>query len=74
MDEPHTILDGDAFAAELDEILRAALGRLREAPRPSGMPPGGVLGVKELLLLALKAEIEAVEEAAMWLVGERITS
>ena len=67
MDELHTALDPQAFAVELDGVLRAALERLREAKPPTGPQ----VGVRDLLFLALKAEIEAVEEAAMWLAGER---
>jgi len=61
-------LDPEEFLAELDRQMEAALGRIAELAKA---PPGPEVGVKDLLLVALKNEIEASEEAAMWLVGER---
>src|SRR5512138_1621915 len=61
-------LDPDEFLAELDRQLEAALARVGELAKA---PPGPEVGIKDLLLVALKNEIEASEEAAMWLVGER---
>ncbi len=49
-------------------MLRTALERIGEGAKA---PPAPRIGVKDLLLVALKNEIEASEEAAMWLVGER---
>ena len=68
MDESRTVRDADAFLAELDALLQEALARIGEGAK---VPPGPQIGVKELLMVALKNEIEASEEAAMWLVGER---
>lgn len=61
-------LDPDEFLVELDHQLEAALGRIGELAKA---PPGPEVGVKDLLVVALKNELEASEEAAMWLVGER---
>jgi hypothetical protein len=58
----------DEFLSELDAQLQAALARIGEAAKA---PPAAEVGIRELLLVALKNEIEASEEAAMWLVGER---
>jgi len=66
MDESRAALDADALLAELDSLLRVALARIGEGAKA---PPGPQIGVKELLLVGLKNEIEASEEAAMWLVG-----
>jgi hypothetical protein len=63
-----TVLAPDEFVAELDAALRAALARVADAARA---PPAPEIGVRDLLVVALKNEIEASEEAAMWLVGER---
>jgi hypothetical protein len=68
MDEPRPARDPDAFLAQLDAMLQTALSRIGEGAKA---PPGPKIGVKELLLVALRNEIEASEEAAMWLVGER---
>src|SRR5512132_2655738 len=61
-------LGPDEFLVELDHQLEAALARIGELAKA---PPGAEVGVKDLLLVALKNELEASEEAAMWLVGER---
>src|SRR5262245_26173943 len=61
-------LGPDEFIAELDAQLQAALARIGEAAKA---PPSAEVGIRELLLIALKNEIEASEEAAMWPVGER---
>jgi hypothetical protein len=61
-------LPPDEFLSELDAQLQAALARIGEAAKA---PPAAEVGIRELLLVALKNEIEASEEAAMWLVGER---
>jgi hypothetical protein len=63
-----TVLGPDEFLAELDGLLQAALARVGEAAKA---PPAPEIGVRDLLLVALKNELEASEEAAMWLVGER---
>jgi hypothetical protein len=63
-----TVLGPDEFLAELDGLLRTALARVAEGAKA---PPAPEVGIRDLLLVALKNEIEASEEAAMWLVGER---
>lgn len=68
MAEPRGAQPPEAFVEELDRLLQAALARIGDGAR---LPPGPQVGVKELLLVALKNELEAAEEAAMWLVGER---
>lgn len=68
MDEPRAALPVDAFLSELDGLLERALSRIGDGAR---QPPGPRVGVKDLLLVALRNEIEATEEAAMWMVGER---
>jgi hypothetical protein len=62
------VLDPDQFLAELDGQVQSALARIGEGAKA---PPAAEIGVRELLLVALKNELEAAEEAAMWLVGER---
>lgn len=68
MPESRGARDPDAFLAELDGVLKAALARIGEGAKAA---PGPQVGVRELLVVALKNEIEAAEEAAMWMVGER---
>jgi len=58
----------EAFLAGLDEILSTALARIGQGAKA---PPAAQIGIKELLLVALRNEIEASEEAALWLVAER---
>ena len=68
MDETRVALEPDAFLAGLDALLAAALARIGDAAKA---PPSAQVGVKDLLLVALRNEIEASEEAALWLVAER---
>jgi len=68
MDEPVPARDPGAFVAELDRMLEGGLARIGEGAKA---PPAPKIGVKELLVLALRNELEASEEAAMWLVSER---
>ncbi len=68
MDQSSVARDPEAFLAELDGLLKTALARIGEGAKA---PPAPQVGVKELLLVALRNEIEASEEAALWLVGER---
>jgi 1,2-phenylacetyl-CoA epoxidase catalytic subunit len=56
------------FVAELDAKVAARLERIGEASRAA--EPTEAFGVAELLVLALKKELEASEEAALWLVSE----
>jgi hypothetical protein len=68
MDALKVAQDADAFLAGLDAVLGPALSRIGEGAKA---PPAAQIGVKELLLVALRSEIEASEEAAVWLVTER---
>src|SRR5512133_1830991 len=66
--EANPIQDPAAFLASLDALLSAARSRIGEGAKA---PPAPQIGVKDLLLVALRNEIEASEEAAMCLVSER---
>src|SRR5919199_3923048 len=68
MDGPRVVQDPDGFIASLDALLAAALARIGEGAKA---PPSAQVTVKDLLLVALRNEIEASEEAAMWLIAER---
>jgi len=68
MDALKAAPEADAFVAGLDALLAAALARIEEAAKA---PPAAQIGVRELLVVALRNEIEASEEAAMWLIAER---
>jgi len=57
----------DAFLEELDGQLRDALARIGEGARA---PPAPEIGIPDLLQVALKNELEASEEAALWIAGE----
>lgn len=56
------------FLAELDRAVQSRLDSIGESA--AGAEPGAHLGVPELLATALKKELEATEEAALWLVSE----
>lgn len=56
------------FLAELDRAVQSRLDQIGESA--AGAEPGANLGVPELLATALKKELEATEEAALWLVSE----
>jgi hypothetical protein len=60
----------EAFIAELDIEIERALARIGELSA-AGDP--GELTVPKLLVLALKNELEASEEAAMWMASETDT-
>lgn len=62
----------EAFVAELDAENRAALDRFAKAQ--ADVAPSGELRVKDLLLLALKNELEATECAAAWIPTTREVS
>lgn len=59
----------DEFMRELDGEVRAALERV--ARGSAAAEPGPSMSVAALLKVALKNELEAAEEAAIWLVTER---
>jgi len=58
----------EAFVLELDQQVRERLARLGDASASGDPAPG--LGVADLLVLALKKELEAAEEAALWMTRE----
>jgi bacterioferritin (cytochrome b1) len=62
-------MDPEAFLRELDRSVSERLERIEQAGRSA--EPGGQGGVAPLLALALKKELEASEEAALWLTSER---
>ncbi len=61
----------EAFVAELDGEIERALARIGELSAAG--EPGGEITVTKLLVLALKNELEASEEAALWMASERDT-
>lgn len=61
----------DDFLRELDDQIQAALTRLGAAS--ASAEPAADMTVAKLLVLALKNELEAAEEAAIWLALERDT-
>lgn len=56
------------FLEELDHSVTRALGAIAEAA--GAAEPAPDIGVPELLLVALKKELEASEEAALWMTRE----
>lgn len=62
-------MNGDEFVRDLDDEVKAALARIGDAGRQAA--PSEAHGVASLLATALKKELEAAEEAAVWLVTER---
>jgi hypothetical protein len=69
-------MDSDAFIAELDAAVAAASARIAEAAaRARSVPASGGAGndpaIVDLLGNALRSELEASEEAALWMAGEK---
>lgn len=64
-------MDPSAFVASLDASIATTLARAVTAAE--GREPGPGVDVKRLLRVALRNEIEAAEEAAVWLVEEKDT-
>lgn len=62
-------MDTNTFLAELDAEVQHALARIGE--KSAAGEPGPGITVTSLLMLALKNEIEASEEAARWMAVER---
>src|SRR5437879_4708322 len=62
-------MDATTFLAELDSEVQRALARIGE--KSAAGEPGPDITVASLLMLALKNEIEASEEAARWMAIER---
>jgi hypothetical protein len=58
----------DQFLAELDQGVATALAALGEAAEKAEPEP--TIGIRELLATALKKELEASEEAALWMTTE----
>jgi hypothetical protein len=61
-------MDTAAFLAELDQSVERALAALGQAA--SAAEPAAEIGIPELLVAALKKELEASEEAALWMTRE----
>src|SRR5262245_11192381 len=61
-------METSQFLEELDALVRAKLDRIGAASAAAEPPPS--MGVRELLATALKKELEASEEAAMWMTSE----
>lgn len=61
-------MDPADFIAELDRQVQAKLATLEQAA--STADPGPAIGIGELLAAALKKELEASEEAALWMTRE----
>ena len=57
----------EAFLEELDAQLVAALARIGDA---AAAPPAPAVAIRDLLQVALRNELEASEEAALWMAGE----
>jgi hypothetical protein len=62
-------MDPAAFLEELDRQVQAKLATLEQAANDA--QPGPAVGVPQLLAAALKKELEASEEAALWMTRER---
>jgi len=61
-------MDTEAFLTELDQIVRGATAHLGDMAATA--EPGPDVGISELLVVALKKELEASEEAALWMTRE----
>lgn len=61
-------LTPERFVEQLETDVRSALSRITDASAAS--EPAPAVGVPELLRVALKNELEAAEEAAVWLTSE----
>jgi hypothetical protein len=61
--------DPEVFLRELDEMVAIALSRIGE--KSAAGQPAAEMSVANLLMLALKNELEASEEAAFWMVSEK---
>src|SRR5580692_11243746 len=61
-------MNTDTFLAELDTAVQSRLSDLGTSAAAS--EPGPDIGIPELLVVALKKELEASEEAALWMTRE----
>lgn len=61
-------MEKNAFLVEMDAMLQKKLDRIGGAS--AGAAPAAEIGVRELLVTALKKELEASEEAAVWMASE----
>lgn len=61
-------MDAEAFVKSLDEEVQRALARIGELSQQG--EAGAELTVPKLLVVALKNELEAAEEAALWMPTE----
>jgi uncharacterized ferritin-like protein (DUF455 family) len=62
-------MNTDTFLAELDQLVNTALEQMAAASSKASPGPG--ITIVGLLTLALKNELEASEEAALWMAAER---
>jgi len=60
-------MDPGAFIEELDREVSRALARIGEAAKAKPAPE---VSIADLLAIALRNELEAAEEAAIWMAGE----
>ena len=58
-------MTGEEFCQELEEVVYASLGRIAEAS--AAHEPASNVTIASMLIGALKNEIEASEEAALWM-------
>jgi bacterioferritin (cytochrome b1) len=61
-------MDTADFLRELDQSVNDRLRRIAE--NAAAAEPGDAVGIPDLLATALRKELEATEEAAMWLTSE----
>jgi bacterioferritin (cytochrome b1) len=61
-------MDADTFVEDLDRSVRSTLAEVERAS--SAGEPAAEIGVAQLLVTALKKELEASEEAALWMTRE----
>jgi bacterioferritin (cytochrome b1) len=61
-------MDVDAFLAELDGAVQASLRDIEVSA--TAAEPGADIGIAQLLVVALKKELEASDEAALWMTRE----
>ncbi len=62
-------METDTFLVELDAAIHAALAKIQPGAVAGETDPG--VGVPRLLQIALRNELEASEEAAVWMTRER---
>src|ERR1043166_9681800 len=63
-----TAMSPEQFMSELDQLVKSSLERIGSASAAG--EPGPSISIPRLLSVALKNELEACEEAAIWLASE----